>query len=158
MDALTPFDTVVAMLTGVREAAANQSKGIVRQNTADCPACGKAQKLNVAELRDGSVLLNCYPCGGSLPPLDALGLSYSDLYPAHSSSGTSNGGPAAWLSCASLASEVGDKALEVAILFVAQNNEGATQHAISLVILAEAMKKAAKQAMRNQYNSSRGGK
>ncbi len=153
----TPFDNLVSKLSGVSKAKPNLEKGIERAITADCPGCGKARKLNVAETRDGGVLVNCYPCVGSLAPLNALGVNYSDLYPKRAGSrGTSIGGPAGWVSCASLSDHLCDKSLEAAVFLVGKGNDEAARRLVEIVGLADAMKTAAKKAMRNEYQNSRG--
>lgn len=142
-----PFERVVAMLDNVRKATPRVDKGIVRAVTATCPACGK-RKLGVAETSDGAVVVNCFPCGGSLAPMNALGLDYSELYPPRTSSSHSIGGPSAWVSCASLADAVVDKALALAV----EHGDDALRLALlALCDAAEAMRKAAREAMRNEY-------
>jgi hypothetical protein len=71
-------DTILSRLEGVRQTGAGRW-------IAKCPAHGdKNPSLAVRELDDGRVLLHCFSGCSAEEVLDAVGMTFSDLYPEKS--------------------------------------------------------------------------
>jgi hypothetical protein len=78
---MSKFDELLSRLSKVR-------KGSNGNYMACCPAHeDRAASLAIKEGNDGAILINCFAGCGAHEVLDALGVTWSDLYPPKTSTG-----------------------------------------------------------------------
>jgi hypothetical protein len=107
------YDNLLARLRGVRKT--HPRPGIERSHRALCPCHqsfgpvkGRSPSLSIAESSSGTILIHCHGGCAKQDITDSLGIDLSDLFPSlrEGAPGAGNGGPANWMSVASLTHDV----------------------------------------------------
>lgn len=135
--------SLLSQLDGVKPAGPDRWRSHCPSHQLPPHRAGRGRSLTVAVGDDGRALITCHAGCSAYEIVSSLGLELADLFPARGAGhfARGNGGPASWAGAAGVADALCDAVVDFAT--------GAPSVSVFRILeLAEAFKRAARQAMR----------
>lgn len=148
---MSDIQPLLSRLDGVKSAGPGRWRSYCPVHQLPPHRAGRGRSLAVAIGDDGRALINCHAGCGPHDVVSSLGLDLADLFPARGTGYFSrgNGGPASWAGAAGAADALCDAVVDFA-------TGAANVSVFHIMELADAFKRAARQAMRADASCAKG--